>query len=337
MRKPERFFTVLLALVSASLWAAVVRSPAEAEAVVEALLSGRKQAAAAPGTMTAGEPPSDLPKFVAEVRMVNLLVSARDGAGHPVKGLAGNVFRVFENGVEQVLASFASEEASFNLALLLDLSGSTLRDRSTMKIAARRLIEIARPQDKIAVYALAAGRFRVIVPLGSDRARLLRAIESIPDLEGSTPLYASIALAWDQELAARPEERNALVVISDGLDDSLEGKPAPLPFARLRRAAPYMPVLIYPVYLDSRHILYGARARRNLEDLARATGGRIFPARSAAELEPAYAALAEELRSVYTLAYYPKDQNFDGGWRRIEVRCSRPGVRLRVRDGYYAR
>jgi len=337
MRFAGRIFPVLLVIICTSAWAAVVRSPSEAAAVVEALLSGRNKPSGAHKTAPIGELQSELPRFAVEVRMVNLLVSATDGAGHPVKGLAAGAFRVFENGVEQDPAFVASEEVAFNLALLLDLSGSTLRDRNTMKLAARRLIEIARPQDKIAVYALAADQFRVIAPLDSDRTRLLRAVETIPDLEGSTPLYASIALAWDQELAARPSERNALVVISDGLDDSLEGKPTPLVFARLLRAVPYMPVLIYPIYLDSQNIFYGARARRNMEGLARASGARILAARSAEELEPAYAALAEELRSVYTLAYYPKNQNFDGGWRRVEVRCLRPGVRLRVRQGYYAR
>ena len=55
------------------------------------------------------------------------------------------------------------------------------------------------------------------------------------------------------------------------------------------------------------------------------------------DVEPVYAQVAEELRAVYTVAYYPKNQNFDGKWRRVEVRVKRPGAKIRARAGYYAR
>jgi len=125
------------------------------------------------------------------------------------------------------------------------------------------------------------------------------------------------------------------------MDDSLVQQQTPagadVRFDRLRRAAAIMPALIYPIYLDSRNIFYGERALRQMQELAAASGGRLFSARSVQDLEPVYAKVAEELRSVYTLAYYPRNQNFDGRWRRIQVRVRHPGVRLRTRAGYYAR
>jgi VWFA-related protein len=74
-----------------------------------------------------------------------------------------------------------------------------------------------------------------------------------------------------------------------------------------------------------------------MQDLADASGGRLFPARSVSDLEPVYAQVADELRAVYSLAYYPKNQNFDGKWRRIQVRVKQTGVVPRTRNGYYAR
>jgi hypothetical protein len=53
-------------------------------------------------------------------------------------------------------------------------------------------------------------------------------------------------------------------------------------------------------------------------------------------LEPVYAQIAEELRSVYTISYYPANQNFTGKWRRVQVRAKSLGVTLRTRRGYYA-
>ena len=54
------------------------------------------------------------------------------------------------------------------------------------------------------------------------------------------------------------------------------------------------------------------------------------------QLDP-FREVTEELRSVYTLAYYPKNQEFDGAWRPVEVRVNKPGVTVRTRQGYAAR
>jgi Ca-activated chloride channel family protein len=50
-----------------------------------------------------------------------------------------------------------------------------------------------------------------------------------------------------------------------------------------------------------------------------------------------YPLVAEELRHVYTVAYYPRRHDLDGRWRRVAVKVKRPGVTFRTREGYYAR
>ena len=74
-----------------------------------------------------------------------------------------------------------------------------------------------------------------------------------------------------------------------------------------------------------------------MRQLAEATGGRIFRAASVRDLDAVYGQVTEELRSVYTLAYYPSNQTFDGEWRRIRVTAEPPtaNLRVRTRPGYY--
>ena len=211
-----------------------------------------------------------------------------------------------------------------------------------MKQAAIRFIDIARRRDRVAVYAVANNIFQVISPLTRDRERLRRLVAGLPPVSGGTPLYDAIVLAYAQEFRRLPTQRNALIVISDGLDNRIHqtGAASRVSFKKLLRAAKKMNVLIYPVFLDPFTLVppppWVRRARRNLEQLARATGGRLFPARSLQDLDPVYPLVANELRSVYTLAYYPRNQHFDGSWRRIRVRVKRPGARVRTRAGYFA-
>ncbi|MBZ5499875.1 MAG: VWA domain-containing protein [Acidobacteriia bacterium] len=47
--------------------------------------------------------------------------------------------------------------------------------------------------------------------------------------------------------------------------------------------------------------------------------------------------LNQTTRASYLLGYYPKDENWDGKYRRIEVKVNRPGLTLAFRHGYYAR
>ncbi len=338
MTKRSRFSLTVLAAGLA--FAADVRLPSEAFTVLDDLLRGTRESAS---PVPAEKPASaeGAPTFVSDVRLVNLSVSVSDRGGHPVATLRPDDFEVLENGAPQKISVAGAEEVPFNLILLLDLSGSTIRDRAAMKEAARRFIGITRPQDRIALHLIANDLFRVLSPLTDDRQKLAKLLDDIPDLTGGTPLYAAILLGYAEEFAARPQERNAMIVISDGMDDNLvrqaSGDPSLLRFDLVRKAAAAMPVVIYPIYLDSRNIFYGARARKQMEQLATASGGRLFATRSIQDLEPVYGQVAEELRSVYTLAYYPKNQNFDGRWRRVQVQVKRAGVRVRTRAGYYAR
>jgi len=77
------------------------------------------------------------------------------------------------------------------------------------------------------------------------------------------------------------------------------------------------------------------RARDRMQRLADTTGGRLFGAKSIRDLDTVYEQVAEELRSVYTLGYYPSNQEFDGAWRRIRVNVRGVEARVRTRPGYY--
>ena len=299
------------------------------------------------------EPLDETVRFNSDVRLVQLSASVVDERNRPVPGLGREDFEVLEDGVAQEIGIVQDIDSEFNLILLLDCSTSTLVDRKAVLESAKQFVLAARPTDQVGIYVLSDAYLQVVSPLTVDREALLHMIEQIPRLSGGTPLYDAITLSYAQELARRRWERNALVVISDGMDNELLARssrsvPSVVAFEDLLRAAAEINSAIYPIFLEPEE--FGVRverswrerqrqstdqARNRMQQLADRTGGRLFRAKSIRDLDAVYEQVAEELRSIYTLGYYPSNQEFDGAWRRVRVHVNGHDARVRTRPGYY--
>ena len=322
------------------------------KAAVERLLAGAERRRggnrAVPALSRALERPKSVPSdfadtavFTSEVRMVSMSVAVSDTGGRPMTGLAKQDFLVEEDGEQQDIRVVDPEESPFNMAILLDLSGSTAVDLEHMRQATLRLIEMAGPNDRVSLYAMSGSMFYRLAALTSDRAALVERCNRLPYPAGGSPLWDTLLLVYDDELADHRGERNALVVISDGIDNRISGQsvPSTLRATRLIQAASEMDARIYPIFLLSGERFgrnWSAKARGRMESLARKTGGRLFTARSVADIEPVLPELAREMRSVYEIAYYPQNQEFDGNWRRVKIKVSSQGAQVRARPGYFA-
>ncbi len=78
-------------------------------------------------------------------------------------------------------------------------------------------------------------------------------------------------------------------------------------------------------------------AREQAAQLANRTGGRVLPVRSISDLGGAYREIAAELRTRYSIGYYPSNNQHDGGWRKVRVEVpSSPKAEIVTRAGYWA-
>jgi VWFA-related protein len=66
------------------------------------------------------------------------------------------------------------------------------------------------------------------------------------------------------------------------------------------------------------------------------TGGRTIDVGSMKKLNEAFAQISEELRSQYTLGYYPTNTAKDGRFRKVKVETANKDLRVLTRKGYYA-
>jgi VWFA-related protein len=71
-----------------------------------------------------------------------------------------------------------------------------------------------------------------------------------------------------------------------------------------------------------------------MQEVADRTGGRAFYNTNG--IDEAVRKSIEDGSTYYTLAYYPENKNWNGKFRKIQVKVNRSGVKLRHRMGYYA-
>jgi Ca-activated chloride channel family protein len=78
-------------------------------------------------------------------------------------------------------------------------------------------------------------------------------------------------------------------------------------------------------------------ARREMNDLARSSGGKNFLAATLQEARAAFARVALDIGTQYSLGYYPSNKARDGKYRaiKVEVKGLKEKTTVRAREGYY--
>jgi VWFA-related protein len=259
---------------------------------------------------------------------VPVTVTVVDAQGRLVKGLAREDFEVFEDGVRQPVTQFTDERVPVSVGLLLDSSDS-MRGQPMVdaRAAVDRFIGDLLMSDDEAFVAVFNHRPRLAAPW-TQPASAARASLGPIDPGGGTAIYDAVSqVAPFFDRRARP--RAALVVISDGADTASDRTLQQAREAIVRRDA-----FVYAVAIDEAGARVSTRVNpAALQDLTAPTGGYAEVVRSAAELGPATARIAEELNAQYTLGFNPTRPP-DGSWRAIRVRVTRPGLVARARRGY---
>jgi len=74
--------------------------------------------------------------------------------------------------------------------------------------------------------------------------------------------------------------------------------------------------------------------QQNMQDLAESTGG--FAVVNTNQIAEPMERVMEDIRTHYELSYVPKSTTYDGHFRKIEVKLSRPNLTVQTRKGYYA-
>jgi VWFA-related protein len=291
----------------------------------------------------------DVIRVDTELVSVNVSVVDRN-TNRGVSDLAKDDFRLYEDNVQQQIAHFDSASAPFNLILLIDLSGSTARVVELIKGAALHFVEAARPFDRIGIITFAGGQV-VVSSLTNDHQALRQRINSIQKPDGSTKLYDSLAFAMDEVFReAKDSRRNAIVVMSDGMDSTLPnvtGEGSTLSYEEVSRRVREFDGVLYSIWVKTQSYVPLSihdiqqetwdQGHDDMKDLADDGGGAFYECLKLEDLAGAYERVVADLGMVYTLSYRPTNKARDGSWRAIRVNVNRPNSVARGKRGYYAK
>ncbi|MDE3180366.1 MAG: VWA domain-containing protein, partial [Acidobacteriota bacterium] len=276
--------------------------------------------------------------------LVVLHATVLNNKGQMIDDLGKEDFRVYENGVVQKLAVFSHSDIPVTMGIVIDDSGSMRDKRPSVNAAAMTFVKTSNPHDQVFVvnfndvyYVDTPGNF------AANQEQLDAALDKI-DSRGGTALFDAVVASLDH-LKLGNRDKKVLLVITDGNDNSSR-----YTFPQMIKYAEKSNAVIYTIGLiggdDNSgglfHIHSGGdrHAKKVLEEMAEATGGKAFFPKSLATVDSICEHIAHEIRDQYTLAYYPTNTARDGSFRPVRVEAFFPNSRkrliVRTRPGYYA-
>lgn len=331
-----------------------------------------------------------------DTQLIDVPVEITDKTGKPILNLTRKNFVVYEDGKPQDLADFAATTAPFEVALLLDTSGSARSELPLITRAAENFINSLRPGDKVSIIGFdtdrssgkASAASRILIDLTDDRIKLKNALKQV-SVSNGTPYYDGLVQVAETVFRQPPDEkfrgRRALVALTDGVDSTSLSD-----FAEARERFGQTGIVSYFIQIDTQDFFEenllgdcqsamrfsGAQIRRyyrtfypkskiekasnfcqlgdferldisrrlyeladaEMNFLAKNSGGKVFPVADLSEARTAFAKVAQEIGTKYSLGYYPSNEKRDGTFRkiRVELKGVPAGTTVRAREGYTA-
>lgn len=282
-------------------------------------------------------PAQDEKPIRVETDLVMVNVAVTDKQGNFVKNLRREQFEIFDDGEKQQIAHFSDEHAAVSFGIIYDLHPTTNERTVTILEALRQFTRELNADDEFFVTA-----FNERGSLNTDFVPTTEQIET--NLSTATrpsepnALYDAVYAAAGK-LRESKREKRTLIIISDSADNNSRRG-----FKELLDRLESFDVQVYAVFLDDRAFRYWTVSemtrdtrrrsiiaktptpldRAALDELSRNSGGSSYTPnlQSRQQLDEIFKQIASEMRSLYTLGFYPSDLNSKR--HQIKVRVNQP-------------
>jgi VWFA-related protein len=292
----------------------------------------------------------------------------KDGHGQLVGDLGRDDFRVFEDDVEQRIASFSSDPVPLSAVVVID---NDLSQKNASQVQ-KSLVSIAAgfgPSDEVALVTY--DEFpKTLSDFSSDNDKLFTQLKRVelgshstmivndpttagpiingqkpPDgtgipLHGASRVKVTAAVddavyAAGQMLKARDRSRRKIIfLVTDGSDSRNDAHS----FDETLRSLLSADVSVYSIAVTRTLPVGGKLLQHGASQVDRyvnGTGGDRFYADKEGDLDRLYSSVTEQARNQYTITFTPEDVHATQDYHSIEVRVRRPGLDVFARQGYY--
>lgn len=298
-------------------------------------------------------PPPQAPKKIpgmpdysiqVNVPLVTLDVMALTKEGQFIPGLKEGNFKVFENGVEQKIATFSQSQAPITAVLLVEFAATNYSFMYDALNASYYFANSLKPNDWVAVVSYDMKPY-ILVDFTQDKRAIFGALNQLR-IPGFSETNLFDALYDTLDRLERIPGRKAIVLVSTGRDT----------FSKLTldqilaKVKATKDVTIFPVsigfmwreYIESHYgmnpdvsaaMMDYLQADNQMRTFAKLTGGKAYFPRFEGEMPDIYREIGNDLRNQYTITYHPTDPKLDGTYRKLKVELVAPdGKPLKVRN-----
>lgn len=302
---------------------------------------------------------ADDDEIIINTELVVVPVQITDKKGKSIVDIKRGEFKIFENGIEQEIEYFSNQEQPFTVALILDMSYSSIFKLDEIQNAAKVFTEQLRPNDKVMIVSFDKD-VRILCEPTNNKKVMRLAIEATKIASG-TSLYMALDLVLNQKFN-QISGRKAVVLLSDGVDTSSRNVEASDIINSVLTGDAVFYSIRYDTYDDVQknrkkdaQIFYDENNRpyiverpyqkgekesdyKNaaefLKTIGKESGGKVYTVNSNTNLSQSFANIANELRRIYSIGYYPKNTSSKSVTKNINVRVYRPDLNIRTKRFY---
>jgi len=213
------------------------------------------------------------------------------------------------------------------VGLMLDTSASMEADLKLARSAAIKFLNLLPEAEDITLVDF-DDEVRLTRYPQRDFARLVERIR-MRKPAGWTALYDALGVYLDG--ADGRAGRTILVMYTDGADSRSE-----INFGELMELLRASQVTVYAVGLVEHTGSLRSTLQMRMQQMVEATGGQVFFPSALKDLDGSYEKVLAEIKAQYYLGFASTNGAQDGAWRKVEIKVTRPDIKLRSRKGYFA-
>lgn len=307
-------------------------------------------------SLTASAQEQQQPVFRVDVQLVQVDVQVLEKkTGRPVGSLSKDDFQLYEDGVPQHLAEVSRDQLPLSVVLLFDLTFTVQPVLKHLAAGALDALQHLKPEDEIAVMVYSSTA-QLLQDFTTDRSKVVAAIEKAGNMESGEAAYFNEAVFSASEQlakAANPHSRRTIIWFTDNVPN--------IPSARQHSAKDAMRHVLetgtvvftllersaasdFFIVSFSRNPVFAPLRLHDppgdVHKYAERTGGEVMKS-SKDEVSARLAQMIDQIRTRYTIAYYPSGKQPKGTFCSLRVRISpetekqKGKMLLRAKTGYY--